>query len=83
MSEIVKTWRFLGRLIGPLLKAGLSLMKNVLMPLQLLAAVSVTDPAIQKKVYWSGKRSQDLTHQTTFIISNEELDNTIKIVKSL
>lgn len=82
MSKIVKSGKFLGRLIGPLLKAG-SLMKNVLMPLQLLAAASATDPAIQKKVYWSGKRSQDLAHQTTFIISNKELDNTTKIVKSL
>ena len=51
MSKIVRTERFLGRLIGLLLKAELSLMKNVLMPLQLLAAASVTDPAIQKKVY--------------------------------
>ena len=50
MSKIVKSGKFLGRLIGPLLKAG-SLMKNVLMPLQLLAAASATDPAIQKKVY--------------------------------
>ena len=47
---------FLGRLLGPSLKTGLSLMKNVLkpsaksvlVPLVLTAATSATDSAIQK-----------------------------------
>ena len=45
---------------GPLLKTGLSLTKNVLktlaksvlIPLELTAAVSATDAAIQKKNFW-------------------------------
>ena len=47
---------FLGRLLGPSLKTGLPLMKNVLkpsaksvlVPLVLTAAISATDSAIQK-----------------------------------
>ena len=49
----------LGRLLGPLLKTGLSLIGNVLkplarsvlIPLGLTAAVSARDTAIQKKTY--------------------------------
>ena len=48
---------FLGRLLGPLMKVGLPLMKNVLTPLAksvlttlgLTAATSVTDKKIHKK----------------------------------
>ena len=48
---------FLGRLLGPLLKTGLPLMKNiikplaesVLIPLGLIAAASVADARIHKK----------------------------------
>ena len=73
---------FLGRLLGPLLKTGLSFMKNVLKPLaksvfillRLTAAASATDAAIQKKVFGSG--------MTTLITSNEEMDDIIKIVNS-
>ena len=39
---------FLGRLSGPLLKTGFSLMKNLLKPLA--KTVSATDTAIQKKM---------------------------------
>ena len=49
--------------------------KNVLMHLRLTAAVSVIDAAIQKKVFWSGV--------TTLIISNEEMDDIMKIIRSL
>ena len=48
--------------------------KNVLMHLRLTAAVSVIDAAIQKKVFWSGV--------TTLIISNEEMDDIMKIIRS-
>ena len=51
--------RFLGKLLGPLLKTGLSLLKNVLkplaknilIPLGLTAATAATDAAIQKKIF--------------------------------
>ena len=73
---------FSGRLLGPLLKTGLPLMKNVLKPLAksvlillgLTAARSGIDAAIDKKMFESGV--------TKLIILYEEMNN-IKIVKSL
>ena len=52
---------FLGRILGPLLKTGLPLMKNVLkplakrvlIPLGLVAAASATDAAIHSKMFGS------------------------------
>ena len=82
MHIIGQSERLLGRSLGPLLKTGLPLMKNVLkplaksvlIPLGLTATASATDKVIQKKIFWSG--------MTTFIISNEEMNEIIKIVKS-
>ena len=50
------------------------LAKNILIPLGLTAAASATDAAIYKKIFKSGV--------TTLIISNEEMNDIIKIVKS-
>ena len=74
---------FLSRLIGPLLKTGLPLIKNVikplaksvLIPLGLAAATSAADAGIHKKILRSGT--------TTLIISNEEMNDVIKIVQAL
>ena len=67
------------KLFEPLLKTGLLLMKNVLKPLDkslgLTAAASATDAAIHKKIFGSGI--------TTLIISSEEINDIMKIVKSL
>ena len=73
----------LGRHLGPLIKTGLPLIRNVLKPLAksilillgLMAATSPTDAAIHKKMFGSGF--------TTLIISNEEMNDIMKIVKSL
>ena len=54
---MIQSGGFLGRLLGPLLKAGLPLMKyviklsaeSVLMPLGLTAAASAADAGIHKK----------------------------------
>ena len=51
------------------------LAKSHLIPLELTAAASATDAAIHKKMFGSGF--------TTLIISNEEINGIIKIVKSL
>ena len=83
MHEIGKSREFLVRLFGPLLKSGLSLIgnvlkplaKSVLIPLRLTAAASATDAAIHKKMFGSGF--------TTLIISNEEMNDFMKTVKSL
>ena len=66
----------LGKILGPLLKTGFPLMKNVLTPLDksVLISSSATDAAIQKKISRSG--------MTMLIISNEKMVDIMKIVKS-
>ena len=51
------------------------LAKSVLIPLGLTAAAAATGAAIHKKMFESG--------MTTLIISNEEINDIMKIVKSL
>ena len=80
ISKIIQSGGFLGKLLGPLLKTGLPLLKSVIKPLGLLgltAASSAIDAGIQKKTY-SGSGT------TTLVISNEEMnDDIIKIVQAL
>ena len=79
---MIQSGGFLGRLLGPLLKIGLPLMKNViqqlaksvLIPLR-LTAEAAADAGIHKKVLGSGN--------TILIISNDEMEGIIKIVESL
>ena len=83
ISTIIQSGRFLGRLLGPLLKTRLTLMKNVikplaksvLIPLGLTAEASAADAGIHKKILGSGT--------TTLIISKDEMKDIIRIVKSL
>ena len=80
---MIQSEGFLGRLLHPLLKAGLPLIKNVIKPLAksllipfgLTAAASAADARIHKKFLGSGN--------TTLIISNDEIEDIVKIVKSL
>ena len=83
---MIQSRGFLGRLLGPLLKTGLPLIKNVikqlaksvLIPLVLTtAAASVADAGIHRKILGSG------LNNTTLIISNYEIEYIIKIVKSV
>ena len=63
----------------PLLKSGLPLLKSVIKPLGVLditAAASATNAAINKKILGSG-------NHTTLIISNDDMQYLLKIVKSL
>ena len=62
ISKIIQSGGFLGKLLGPLLKTGLSLIKNVikplaksvLIPLGLTAAASAADAGIQKNIcFWN------------------------------
>ena len=53
------------------------LAKSVLLPLGLTAAASAADAGIHKKILGSGHNN------TTLIISNDEMDDILKIVKSL
>ena len=85
LSKMIQSGGFLGRLLGPLLKTGLPLIKNVikplvksvLIPLGLTAAASAADAGIHKKILGSGRSN------TTLIISNDEMDDILKIVKYL
>ena len=85
---MIPSGRFLGRLLGPLLKTWLPLIKNVtkpldkgvLIPLGLTAAASPADAGIHKKILGSGHNHPSFT---TLIISNNEMEDIIKIVKSL
>ena len=82
---MIQSGGFLGRFLGPLLKTGLPLIKNVikplaksiLIPLGLTAAASAADAGIHKKILGSGNNT------TTLIISNDEMEDIMKIVKSL
>ena len=66
------------RFLAPLIKFGLPSLKSVIKPLGMLgltATASATDAAINKKILGSGT--------TTIIISNDEMNDILKIVKSL
>ena len=82
LSKIIQSGGSLGRLLGPLLKTGLPLTKNVikplakgvLIPLGLIAAASAVDAGIYREILGS--------LNTTLIISNIEIEDIIKIVRS-
>ena len=86
LSKMIQSGGFLGKLSGPLPKTGLPLMKSVIKPLAksvlirlgLTAAASAVDAGIHKKILGSGN-----DNNTTLIISNDEMDDILKIVKSL
>ena len=83
LSKMIQLVGFLSRLLGPLLNTGLPLMKNSIKPLaksvlisvRLTAAASAADARIHKKILRSGT--------ATLIISNDEMEDIMKIVKSL
>ena len=52
------------------------LAKSILIPLGLTAAASAADAGMHKKILGSG-------HNTTLIVSNDEMENILKIIKSL
>ena len=77
LSTMIESGGFLSKLLGPLLKTGLPLIKHVITPL----AKSVLIPLGLRKKFYIKKmlRSGD----TTLIISNKDMEDLIKIVKSL
>ena len=94
LSKMIQSGGFLGRLLGPFLKTGLPLIKNVikplaksvLIPLGLTVAASAADAGIHNKILGSGHcRSSSALHNnnTILIKSNNEIEEIIKIVKFL
>ena len=79
ISKIIQSAGFLGSLLSkladPLMKVAIPLAKNVLAPLGITAAASAIDAGIQKKIHGSGT--------TTLIISNEEMNDIMKIIQAL
>ena len=82
---MIQSRGFLGKLLVPLLKTRLPSIKNVIIPLAkcvliplglTAAAAAAADAGIHKKILGSG-------NNTTLIISNKDMDDLIKIVKSL
>ena len=72
LSKMIQSEGFLGRLLGPLLRTGLPLMKSVIKPLakSVLVALELTTAA-------------SAAHAGIQIISNDEIEGIFKIVKSL
>ena len=73
------------------MSVGLSLMKNVLtplakkvlVPLGLMAAASAKDAAVQKKIFELEHPLNLALRTTTLVFSNEDMNDVMKIVKSL
>ena len=80
ISKTIQSGGFFGRLLGSLLKTGIPLIINVIKPLaeRVLIPLGLTaaaDARIYKKILGSGA--------TTLAISNDEMKDIIRIVKSL
>ena len=78
LLKMMQSGGFLGNLLnklaGPLMKVAMPLAKNLLAPLGLTATMSAVDGSIKKKMLGS--------ETTTLIISSNEMNDIIKIVKS-
>ena len=79
ISKIIQSgrffWSLLSKLAVPLMKVEIPLEKNVLALLGITAAAWAIDAGMQKKIHGSGT--------TTLIISNEEMNDIMKIVQAL
>ena len=83
LSKMIKSGRFFGRLLGPLLKTELPLIitvikpsvKSALISLGLTAAASAENAETHKKILGS--------KTTTLIISNDEMEDIMEIVRIL
>ena len=79
ISQIIQSGRFLGSLFsniaGPLMRLAVPLARNSLDPLGITAAASAIDAGIQRKIHSSGT--------TALLISNEEMNDIMKIVQAL
>ena len=76
--KIIQSGRFLRKILRPLLKSGLQLLKLIMKPLELLGltpASAAIDTGVEETIYGSG--------ETSLIISNEEINEIMKIVQAL
>ena len=79
ISKTIQSGGFLGTLLskiaGPLMKVAAPVAKHFCAPLGITAAASAIDAGIQKKIHGS--------ETTTLVISNEEMNDILKIVEAL
>ena len=79
ITKIIQSRGFLGSLLsklaGPLMKVAIPLAKNILAPLGITAAASAMNAEIKKK-----NKKKHGSGTTTLIISNEEMNDAMKIV---
>ena len=76
-SFSIRLGSLLNKVAGQLMKVAVPLAKNILAPLGITAAASAIDAGIQKKIHGSGRPSS-----TTLIISNEEMNDIMKIAQA-
>ena len=78
-SKIIQSGGFLmsllRKIVCPLMKVAVPIVKNILASLGITAAASAIDAGIQKKIHGSGA--------TTLLTSNEEMNNIMKIFQTL
>ena len=78
IKKLIQSREFLGKLLsklaGPLMKVAMPLAKNVLLPLDLTAAITAIDGSIQKKIHGSGIK---------LIIEEEDMKDIMKIIEAL
>ena len=81
IAKTIQSGGFLGSLysksVGTLMKVAVLLAKNILAPWKATAAASAIDAGIQKRKKKRGSGT------TTLIISNEEMNDILKIVQAL
>ena len=90
ISKIILSERFLGRLLEPLMKVGLLLMKNalgqlaksMLITIRLTTPLSALDTGVHNNISGSGASGPSGLGTTTLIISNKEMEEIMKIDKS-
>ena len=90
LYKVEQSGKIFPRILRPLLKTGIPLMKNVTKPLaksvlirsSLTASASATEAGIYKKILGPGSPSDVVQRITTLIIWNKEIKD-MKIVKSL
>ena len=90
LHEIGQPGGYVVRLLRPLRKSGFPILENVLKPLAKsaimtleLTATSASNAAIYMKLFGSDMHPSDLTKQTKLIISDEKMNDIMKINKSL
>ena len=87
LFEIIQSCEIFGRLLEPLIKVGLPLIKHVLAPLAMpllislgLTLVSVADTGIHKNILHFGTYSSGMKK---IIISKKEMEDIMKLIRSL